>query len=204
MLYIHIGGLGELVRLVRPPVTGRSASFRLRFRFVRAVRVGRAGEARRGEAAWPSVCRPLSYRWAFLELGSTRLPSSRRRYFQRRRIGFNEMCTCFGALCWFVDANSMGFKILKKMHAVTCMGFKRYPLKTHANSKWTLKNPCTCFSLSLPFSLSLFLSLSFAGSLIQISWVLRSWCMCMLWFACVFKRSPLKTLQISDKYWGVF
>ena len=45
-IYIYIGGLGELVRLVRPPVTGRSASFRLRFRFVRAVRAVRAGEAK--------------------------------------------------------------------------------------------------------------------------------------------------------------
>ena len=41
-----IGGLGELVRPVRPPVTGRSASFRLRFRFVRVVRAVRAGEAK--------------------------------------------------------------------------------------------------------------------------------------------------------------
>ena len=38
----YIGGLGELVRFIRPPVTGRSASFRLRFRFVRAVRAGEA------------------------------------------------------------------------------------------------------------------------------------------------------------------
>ena len=45
-LYVYIGGLGELVRLVRPPVTGRSASFRLRFRFVRVVRAVRAGEAK--------------------------------------------------------------------------------------------------------------------------------------------------------------
>ena len=29
-----------------PPVTGRSASFRLRFRFVRVVRAVRAGEAK--------------------------------------------------------------------------------------------------------------------------------------------------------------
>ena len=41
-----IGGLGELVRLVQPPGTGRSASFRLRFRFVRVVRAVRAGEAK--------------------------------------------------------------------------------------------------------------------------------------------------------------
>ena len=45
-IYKYIGGLGELVRLVRPPITGRSASFRLRFRFVRAVRAVRAGEAK--------------------------------------------------------------------------------------------------------------------------------------------------------------
>ena len=42
----YIGGLGDLVQLVRPPVTGRSASFRLRFRFVRVVRAVRAGEAK--------------------------------------------------------------------------------------------------------------------------------------------------------------
>ena len=39
------GGFGELVRLVRPPVTGISASCRLRFRFVRVVRV-RVGEVK--------------------------------------------------------------------------------------------------------------------------------------------------------------
>ena len=39
---IYIGGLGELVRFIRPPVTGRSASFRLRLRFVRAVRASEA------------------------------------------------------------------------------------------------------------------------------------------------------------------
>ena len=37
---------GELERLVRTPVTGRSAPFRLRFRFVRVVRVVRAGQAK--------------------------------------------------------------------------------------------------------------------------------------------------------------
>ena len=38
----NIGGLGELERFILPPVTGRSASFRLRFRFVRVVRAGEA------------------------------------------------------------------------------------------------------------------------------------------------------------------
>ena len=42
----QIGGLGELERFILPPVTGRSASFRLRFRFVRVVRAVRAGEAK--------------------------------------------------------------------------------------------------------------------------------------------------------------
>ena len=37
-----IGGLGELERFILAPVTGRSASFRLRFCFVRAVRTGEA------------------------------------------------------------------------------------------------------------------------------------------------------------------
>ena len=41
-----IGGLGELKRFILPPVTGRSVSFRLRFRFVRVVRAVRAGEAK--------------------------------------------------------------------------------------------------------------------------------------------------------------
>ena len=61
----NIGGLGELVRLVRPPVTGRSASFRLRFRFVRAVR---AGEAKLRGRACADRC---PYRWASWVLGST-------------------------------------------------------------------------------------------------------------------------------------
>ena len=38
--------LGELGRFILPLVTGRSASFRLRFRFVRVVRTVRAGEAK--------------------------------------------------------------------------------------------------------------------------------------------------------------
>ena len=42
----HIGGLGELERFILPPVTGRSASFRRCFRFVRVVRAVRAGEAK--------------------------------------------------------------------------------------------------------------------------------------------------------------
>ena len=41
-----IGGSGELERFILPPVTGISASFRLRFRFVRVVRAVRAGEAK--------------------------------------------------------------------------------------------------------------------------------------------------------------
>ena len=52
-IYIYIGGLGELVRLVRPPVTGRSALFRLRFRFVRAC--VRAGEAKLRGRMWNVV-----------------------------------------------------------------------------------------------------------------------------------------------------
>ena len=67
-MHEYIGGLGELVRLVRPPVTGRSASFRLRFRFVRAVRAVRAGEAKLRGRACADRC---PYRWASWELGST-------------------------------------------------------------------------------------------------------------------------------------
>ena len=61
----YIGGLGELERFILPPVTGRSASFRLRFRFVRAVR---AGEAKLRGRACADRC---PYRWASWELGST-------------------------------------------------------------------------------------------------------------------------------------
>ena len=52
-----IGGLGELVWFIRPPVTGRSASFRLRSRFVRAVRAVRAvrGEAKLCGCMWDAV-----------------------------------------------------------------------------------------------------------------------------------------------------
>ena len=50
----YIGGLGELVRFIRPPVIGRSASFRLRFRFVRAVRAVR-GEAKLCGRMWDVV-----------------------------------------------------------------------------------------------------------------------------------------------------
>ena len=49
----YIKGLGELARLV---VTGRSVSFRLRFRFVHTMRTVRAGKARRGEAVWLCAC----------------------------------------------------------------------------------------------------------------------------------------------------
>ena len=40
----------------------------------------------------------------------------------------------FCILRLFLDANSMGFKVLKEMHAVNRMGFKRHPVKTHVNS----------------------------------------------------------------------
>ena len=92
-IYIYIGGLGEQVRLVRPPAP--RDRLRFVFVFVSCVPCVPCVRARRGEAAWPSVCRPLSYRWAFLELGSTRLPLTGRRYFQRRRMGFNDIYTDF-------------------------------------------------------------------------------------------------------------
>ena len=41
-IYIYRRLGGAIVRFILPPVTGRSASFRLRFRFVRAVRAGEA------------------------------------------------------------------------------------------------------------------------------------------------------------------
>ena len=67
-LCIFIGGLGELVRLVRPPVTGRSALFRLRFRFMRAVRAERAVRAvRAGEAR--RSCEGVCVKTVVLSLG---------------------------------------------------------------------------------------------------------------------------------------
>ena len=72
-----IGGCGELRQ---PPVTGRSASFRLRFRFVRVSRAMRASEAKlrgrktivvliAGPPGWeyPGVCaQPFAYLLLFL------------------------------------------------------------------------------------------------------------------------------------------
>ena len=49
---------GELVRFIRPPVTGRSASFHLLFHFVhavRAVRAVRTGEAKLCGCMWDVV-----------------------------------------------------------------------------------------------------------------------------------------------------
>ena len=63
---MQIGGLGELVRFIRPPVTGRSASSRLRFRFVPCVRCVPCERARRSCAG---ACGTL-----FLSLG---LPGAR-------------------------------------------------------------------------------------------------------------------------------
>ena len=60
-----VGGSGELVRLVRLPVTGRSASFRLCFRFVRAVRDVRVGKAKLHGRMYDVVPR-----WASRELVS--------------------------------------------------------------------------------------------------------------------------------------
>ena len=53
-IYIYIGGLGELVRFIRTPVTGRLASFRLCVGFVRAVRAVR-GEAKLCGCMWDVV-----------------------------------------------------------------------------------------------------------------------------------------------------
>ena len=70
-IFIHIGGLGELVRPVRPPVTGRfgfvSSSFS--FRACRACRACGRVEAKLHGCACVDRC---PYRWAFLELGSMR------------------------------------------------------------------------------------------------------------------------------------
>ena len=66
------------------PVTGRSAWFRLRFGFVRAVRAVCVGEAKlRGRA-----CVRCPYRWASWELGST-CPRLLALIFVHSRIDFN-------------------------------------------------------------------------------------------------------------------
>ena len=95
--------MGELVRLVRPPVTGRSASFRLRFRFVRAVR---AGEAK--------LC--VRVRRASLTLGlgvaaSARLGAVWRAIFAAICLLLNTFDSFVWARGLFYIAKSIGFSI---------------------------------------------------------------------------------------------
>ena len=94
-----------------PPVTGRSASFRLRFRFVRVVRVVRAGEAKlRGRmqtvvliagppgCEYPCVCARLSASLlctgAWVLRGFWSLLEVRARFSIAKCMGFKAL-TCF-------------------------------------------------------------------------------------------------------------
>ena len=112
------------------PVTGRSASFRLRFRFVRAWRA-----CGRGEAAWVCVGRLLSLSLGLLGASF---------HVLCRRLGGDFLCTgawvllafvCF-FLCRasFIMSKTMGFKTLRRHMLNIHMGFKRYHLKTRAYS----------------------------------------------------------------------
>ena len=118
VLYIHliyIGGLGELVRLVRPPRNREIGFVSSSFSF-RACRACRA--CGRGEAAWACMCRSLSLSlgllgarihvcaalgvdllcagaWALtVFIGVLCFRGFRRRSFVRRHMGFNTNC-CF-------------------------------------------------------------------------------------------------------------
>ena len=112
-------------------MTGRSASFRLRFRFVPCVPCERARRSCAG------ACGTLS-----LSLG---LPGARIVVLSVcARFGVNILCTGMwvlrafdrycGARAPFVDVFSMGFKDLFGRPACICMGFEGYHHKTHANS----------------------------------------------------------------------
>ena len=113
---IYIGGLGKLERFILPPVTGRSVSFRLRFRFVRVVRAVRAGEAKlRGRmqtvlliagppgCEYPGACGRL---FAYLLCTGA--------WVRMVFLCFLWPRACFLFSRLFLDADSMGFKILRK------------------------------------------------------------------------------------------
>ena len=81
-IYIYIGGLGELVRFIRPPVTWRSASFR-------ACRASGRGKAVRAHVERDP------YRLASRVLGSTCCALLSASIFCAQVRGFNQLL----ALC---------------------------------------------------------------------------------------------------------
>ena len=129
-IYIYTGGMYIYIYLrfrgaspACPTPRNREIGFvssSFSFRACHACRASGRGEAKLCGCACVDRC---PYRWAFLELGSTRVPSSWRRYLQRRRVGFNDICIDLVAPCWFVDANSMVSNILIKFVAVIRVGF---------------------------------------------------------------------------------
>ena len=108
---------GELDRLVRPLATGRSASFRLRFRFVRAMRAG--------EAKLRARVRRASLTLGLGVASIAHLRAVWRAIFAAIRMGFNDFrCFLFAFCVIFVDRH-MGFKKIENAAYSICMGFKR-------------------------------------------------------------------------------
>ena len=99
------------MRLVRPLVGEKSVSFRLRFRFVRAVRAERAGEAR-SPGRMTIVVLIAGPPWC--EYGAV----------CARFFAFS------GCLNSFVVVICMGFEVSPTFVLHSCMGFERHPLKT--------------------------------------------------------------------------
>ena len=98
--YRRLGGARTPLWLT--PVTGRSASFRLRFRFVSCVRAGEAklrGRVGNHPPRWAS--RVLSWTW---------LVDAWRSFLVRRHVGFKSFCAlCFPGCSFFVRRH-VGFK----------------------------------------------------------------------------------------------
>ena len=110
-------------------MTGRSASFRLRFRFVRVVRAGEAKLRGRMQTvvliAGPPGCEypgVLCCVWASFRLA-----------FVHRCMGFKSFLVFAEGFWLFFVAICMGFKALPTSFVHRCMDFKRHHVKTRVN-----------------------------------------------------------------------
>ena len=119
-----------------PPQTGRSASFRLRFRFVRACRACRAcgrGEAVRARVGDLPLAGPPGCEFR----ASVPPPPPRGLFsplFADRHVGFMGLGYSFEGSGPFFDDRLVGFmRCCWRVHNI-CMGFEVVPLETHANS----------------------------------------------------------------------
>ena len=127
-IYIYIGGLGELVRLVWPPGPGNRFLFRLWLPFVRAWR------ARRSCVCVCETC--LLNAGADLSRVVLLLAAGLWAIVVAIRMGFNYFYMLFvGSSCLFV-VERMGFKAWVIELEWQCMGFKEVCFKSLANGNY--------------------------------------------------------------------